>query len=189
MFKEKEENIVRNGISDTKAHFDQLTQELSDNNIKLIALSKETDYLNLSLESSQEITENKFKEINNKLKNDKQQHGNEIDKLWQENEYLHEKLRDMEDRFQWDNLRIDSLSEVENETWEQTKQILKSMIQEKQEIEDVNTERAHRVSNTNNTSPRTIIAKFSSFKRKQTVLSAARKDKIFTSMKTSLRRR
>ena len=103
MFKEQEEkllNIVRNGISDTKACFDQLTQELSDNNIKVIALSKETDDLKLSLESSQEITDNNFKEINNKLKNNKQQHSNEIDKLWQENEYLREKLRDMEDRSQ-----------------------------------------------------------------------------------------
>ena len=49
------------------------------------------------------------------------------------------------------------------------------MIQEKLEIEDVNVERAHRVGNTNSTLPRTIIAKFSSFKGKQIVLSAAKK--------------
>ena len=41
------------------------------------------------------------------------------------------------------------------------------MIQEKLEIEDVNIEGACRVSNTNNTLPRTIIAKFSNFKGKQ----------------------
>ena len=37
MFKDQEEkllNIVRNGISDTNARLDQLTQEVSDNNIK-----------------------------------------------------------------------------------------------------------------------------------------------------------
>ena len=51
----------------------------------------------LSIETSQEITDKKFKEINKKLKNDKQ-HVNEIDELWQENEYLCEKLRDIEDR-------------------------------------------------------------------------------------------
>ena len=63
--------------------------------------------------------------------------------------------------------RIDGLKEVENETWEQTEQILKSMIQEKLEIEDVNIERAHRVgNNTSSTLPRPIIAKFSSFKGK-----------------------
>ena len=49
------------------------------------------------------------------------------------------------------------------------------MIQEKLEIEDVNIERAHRVGNTSNTSPRTVVAKFSSFKGKQLVLSAAKK--------------
>ena len=88
---------------------DWLTQEISDNNIKLNDLSKETDDLKLSIETSQEITDEKFKEINKKLNNDKQQHDNEIDELWQENEYLREKLRDIEDRCRRDNLRIDGL--------------------------------------------------------------------------------
>ena len=48
----------------------------------------------------QEITNNKFKEINSKLKNDKEQHGNEIA----------EKLRDMEDRLQRDNLKKNHLT-------------------------------------------------------------------------------
>ena len=78
----------------------------------------------------------------------------------------------MEDRSRRDNLRIDDSKEVENETWEQ---ILKTMIQEKLEIEDVYFESGHRVGNINNTLPRTIIAKFSSFKGKQIVLSDAKK--------------
>ena len=60
-----------------------------------------------------------IKEINKKLKNDKQQY----DELWQENKYLREKLRDIEDRSRCNNLRIDRLQEVENETWEQTGKI------------------------------------------------------------------
>ena len=59
------------------------------------------------------------KEINNKLKNDEQQD----DELWQENEYLREKLRDIEDRSGRNNLRIDGLSEAESEKWEQTEKI------------------------------------------------------------------
>ena len=74
-------NIVRNGISNTKARLDWLSQEISDNNIKLNALRKETDDLKLSLETSQEISNNKVKEINSKLKTHKQQHVNEIDEL------------------------------------------------------------------------------------------------------------
>ena len=64
----------------------------------------------------------------------------------------------MEDRSQHGNLRVDGLKEVENETWEQIKQILKSIIQEKLEIEYVNIQRAHRVGNTSNTSPRTVVS-------------------------------
>ena len=80
MFREQEGkllDIVRYFISDTNACLDRLKQEIND--IKLNALSKETDDLKLSLETSQEITDNEFKEISHKLKNDKQQHGNEID--------------------------------------------------------------------------------------------------------------
>ena len=145
MFKEQEEellNIARNGISDTNAFGLVNARNKWYNNIKLNALSKETDDLKLSIETSQEITSNKFKKIDIKPKNDKQQHGNEIDEIWQENEYLRERLRDMEDRSRRDNLRIDGLKEVENEIWEQTNHSLKSMIQEKLEIEDVNIERA-----------------------------------------------
>ena len=42
-------------------------------------LSKETDDFKLNKETSQEITDIYFKEVNNKLKNDKQQDGDEID--------------------------------------------------------------------------------------------------------------
>ena len=73
-------------------------------------------------------------------------------------------MRDMENRCPIGNRKIDGLKEVENETWGQTKQILKSMISENLEIEDVNTERAHQVGNTNNTLPRTAITKPSSIK-------------------------
>ena len=59
------------------------------------------------------------KEINKKLKNDEQQY----DELWQENEYLREKLRDIEDRSRRNNLRIDGLQEAESEKWEQTEKI------------------------------------------------------------------
>ena len=59
-----------------------------------------------------------------------------------------DKLRDMKDRSRRNNLRIDGLNDVKNGTLEKIKQILKSMIQGKLEIEDVNIKRAHRVGNT-----------------------------------------
>ena len=59
MFKKQEVkllNIVRNRISDTNAHFGWLTEEISDSNIKLNDLSKKTDDLKLSKETSQGIS-------------------------------------------------------------------------------------------------------------------------------------
>ena len=53
MLREQEEkilDIVRNGISHTNACLDWLTQEISDNNIKINALSKDTNDLKPCLE-------------------------------------------------------------------------------------------------------------------------------------------
>ena len=57
----------------------------------------------LSMETSPQINK-KFKKINSKIKNDKQQHINENDELQQENEYLREKVGAMENRSRHDNL-------------------------------------------------------------------------------------
>ena len=47
-------------------------------------------------------------------------------------------------RSKHDNLRVDGLKEIENETWEQTEGILQQMIFDVLELEGVNIERAHR---------------------------------------------
>ena len=47
------------------------------------------------------------------------------------------KCWDAEDRYSCNNLRIDGLKEVQNENLGQTELMLKSMIQEKLEVEDV----------------------------------------------------
>ena len=88
-------------------------------------------------------------------------------------------MRDLEDRSRRDNLRVDGLKEIENETWEQTEGILQQMIRNILELEGITMERAHRVGNKSNerNTPRTIAAKFSSYKDTQTVLSIAKKIK------------
>ena len=88
-------------------------------------------------------------------------------------------MRDLEDRSRRDNLRVDGLKEIENETWEQTEGILQQMIRDILELEGITMERAHRVGNKSNERniPRTIAAKFSSYKDTQTVLSIAKKIK------------
>ena len=69
------------------------------------------------------------------------------------------------------NLRVDSLKEIENETWQQTEEMLQQMIPDVLELEGINTDSAHRVGNKSNerNTPRTIVAKFSSCKDKKSV--------------------
>ena len=54
-------------------------------------------------------------------------------------------MRDLEDRSRRDNLRVDGLKEIDNETWEKTEEILQQMIRDVLELEGINIERAHRV--------------------------------------------
>ena len=59
-----------NGISDINARLDRRIEQISDNNIKFNDLSKEI-WAQGKYKSIQEISDKKFKEKNNKLKNNK----------------------------------------------------------------------------------------------------------------------
>ena len=59
-------------------------------------------------------------------------------------------MRDLEGRSRRDNLRIDGLKEIDNETCEQTEEILQQMIHDVLELEGINIERAHKVGNKSN---------------------------------------
>ena len=76
-----------------------------------------------------------------------------------------------------DHLRVDGLKEIDNETWKKTEEILQQMIRDVLELEGINIETAHMVGNKSNekNAPRTIVAKFSSYKDKQAILSVAKK--------------
>ena len=91
-------DIVQRGAADANPRIDRLTQEIKDNNTRLHVLRKETDELKLSVEASQEMMGKKFDKAEGKLKSHKLQHDKDINELWQENEYLDEKMRDLEDR-------------------------------------------------------------------------------------------
>ena len=115
--------------------------------MRLEKLNKETVDLKISLETSQEIFEKKFQKVNDNLSKQKQKHKEDINELWKDNDQLCERLRDLEDRSRRDNLRIDGIAEVENETWEQTEEILQNLFKEKLQLENISVERAHRVGN------------------------------------------
>ena len=178
MFKAQEETIrkiVSSCNSDTIMRLDRLSEEIQDNNERLEKLNKETVDLKISLETSQEIFEKKFQKVNDNLSKQKQKHKEDINELWKDNDQLCERLRDLEDRSRRDNLRIDGIAEVENETWEQTEEILHNLFKEKLELENISVERAHRVGNKGKNDKRTIVLKLASFKDKLKIISEARK--------------
>ena len=70
------------------------------------------------------MIEKKIEKAEGKVKSHKLRHDKKINELWQENGFLCEKMRDLEDGSRCDNLRVDGLKEIENETWEKTKGIL-----------------------------------------------------------------
>ena len=116
-------DIVQRGAADANSRIDRLTQEIKDNNTRLHVLRKETDELKLSVEASQEMMEKKFDKAEGKLKPYKLQHDKDINELWQENEYLDEKMRDLEDR---------SRRKIK------TEEILQQMIRDILELEGIN---------------------------------------------------
>ena len=178
MFKAQEETIrkiVSSCNSDTIMRLDRLSEEIQDNNERLEKLNKETVDLKISLETSQEIFEKKFQKVNDNLSKQKQKHKEDINELWKDNDQLCEGLRDLEDRSRRDNLRIDGIAELENETWEQTEEILHNLFKEKLELENISVERAHRVGNKGKNDKRTIVLKLASFKDKLKIISEARK--------------
>ena len=178
MFKAQEETIrkiVSSCNSDTIMRLDRLSEEIQDNNERLEKLNKETIDLKISLETSQEIFEKKFQKVNDNLSKQKQKHKEDINELWKDNDQLCERLRDLEDRSRRDNLRIDGIAELENETWEQTEEILHNLFKEKLELENISVERAHRVGNKGKNDKRTIVLKLASFKDKLKIISEARK--------------
>ena len=104
-----------------------MTQEIKDNNTKLDVLRKETDELKLCAKASHKMMEKKTEKAEGKVTSYKLQHDKNINELWQ---HLREKMRDLEGRSKRDNLRVDSLKEIENKTWEQTEEILQQMIRD-----------------------------------------------------------
>ena len=74
-----------------------------------------------------------------------------------------------------DNLRFDGVKEYENELWNDTEEILKDFLFEHLGLQEIKIERAHRTGEKKKDTLRAIVAKFSSYKTKETILQNARK--------------
>ena len=180
MFQEQQEallNIISNNTAPLRQSIDKLTIEIKDNNDRLNSIVKDTEDLKLSVQTYQDVFDDKIKEIEDSIEKIKEKHKNEIIQLKKENEDSNDKLRMLEDRSRRDNLRFDGIEEWEDESWADTEENLKLKIKETLGIENIEIERAHRVGDKNQSSCRTIVAKLSKYKTKDRILAKARKKK------------
>ena len=79
--------------------------------------------------------------------------------LEDDNGYLKEKLRSLEDRSRRNNLRIDGVAEDEKETWSDTEGKIQQLFTDQLSTPNITIERAHRSGSRNAGKPRTIVMK------------------------------
>ena len=96
------------------------------------------------------------------------------EKIEDGNKRLKDKLWDLKDWSRRDNLRFDGVTEYENESWNDTEEVLKDFLFEHLSLRNIKSERAHRTGERKKDTSRTIVAIFSSYKTKELILKNAR---------------
>ena len=139
MFKEQQNvlvNIVSQNTTPLQTSLDKLTIEIKENNDQGNNIMKETDDLKLSIETYQNITDDKLKDRENSIDKIKETFKKEIEKVKKDIDDNNNKLIIFEDRSRADNLRFDGIEEWEEESWADTEQNLKDTLSEIQIHED-----------------------------------------------------
>ena len=133
MFKEQQNspvNIASQNTTPLQTSLGKLTMEFKDNNNQLNNIMKETNDLKLSIDTYQNIIDDKFKDTENSIDKIKETFKREIEKLKKDNDDTNNKLRILEDRSIRNNVRFDSIEESEEESWVDTEQNLKDTFSE-----------------------------------------------------------
>ena len=168
---------LTNRISSLEDKNIELERKIEDLGEKYKTIQKDNDDLKLSLQFTQdELIEKKINLL-------QQQFDEEFHKIYENNEYLKEKNRKLEDRTRRCNLRIDGVIENEHESWEETEGKVQKIFKEKLQLtNNIEIERAHRMSQRPNPSrqdeeprPRTIILKLLRYKDKELILKNGKK--------------
>ncbi|XP_065683329.1 uncharacterized protein LOC136096107 [Hydra vulgaris] len=97
-----------------------------------------------------------------------------------ENEYLKDKIAELEDRSRRNNLRFEGIEETEGETWKNSEEKVKKLLKEKLSINEEHIERAHRTGKEEDNDGkiirrRTIVVKFLDYKDRETILDNYKK--------------
>lgn len=122
----------------------------------------------------QDTYESKLVEIDNSIRQEIIESISQVEDIQQKYNELKEKVRNLECRSRRDNLRVDGRREYEEESWDDTEELLKGILHEKLGVNDIQIERAHQAGPKQAGKDRAIIAKFSSYKGNQHALNEAR---------------
>ena len=141
----------------------------------LDSLSKDINDLKESLEFSQIEHDDKFKNVDDKVQKLQEKINEMKEKLHviqtAKPSWAIVKLVHLEDRSRQNDLRFEGIKEHENESWEDRKNKIYDLLENKFEmdIENVVIERAHRTRKKNKIRQRPIVAQFSFYKDKMNI--------------------
>ena len=149
--------IVSNSTKLIHQRKDKLGADITIINKKLKENVKDVNELKESLQMYQETNDNKLVKIDNSKKQQKVERIAQVEDIQQVHNELKENLRNLEDRSWRDNLRVDGIPEYEEESWDDTEEIVKDALHEK-----LFGNKSHPVGAKEAGKDRTIVAKFSS---------------------------
>ena len=167
IFKEKFEKQQKNLLNLISRNFDVTMTEIKK-------VQSDINELKASLKHAETVLEGKVAKAEKKVEKLQEQ----TNKLWdyqadpERLKFTEGKVVELEDRSRRNNLRIDGITEKENETWDECEQEVQSLIKDKLGIaEKIVIERAHRIKKKGNSEnsgkPRTIVCRFRNFKVRQ----------------------
>ncbi|XP_066923006.1 uncharacterized protein [Clytia hemisphaerica] len=155
------------------ARVTKVEETVERQNLKIQDLEK-------SLEFTQQLLDDKIKDLDQQWNNNLQQKINGLNECIyhtnREAKYFKDKLRTLEDRNRRNNIRVDGMVENENETWEDSERKVKDMIRAKLGVnEEIVVERAHRIGRKENGKKRSIVCKLQSWKQKEIIIKNSNK--------------
>ena len=130
--------------SHLQTFLDKLAVEVKDNNDRMNNTMKEIGDLKVSIETYQNITDDKRKDTENSIDKIKETCKREIENLMDDDDTIN-KQRILKDRSRRDELRFDGIKEWEEESWADIEQNLKVTLSDILIIQNIKNEKAHRL--------------------------------------------
>ena len=182
MFKSFFDSIVGN----VNTRLDSLTHSVAELKARISSSEKDTSDLKSSLEFSQKDIDD-LKQSLPKL----QELDLAINDIEDQMDCYEDQLEYLENQSRRNNVRVDGIPEIDNETWEDTEAKVKQVLKDELDLANApDVERAHRVGKSSRRTsaqgsasrPRTIVCRLRDWKERETILKCARRikpDNIF----------